>query len=424
MPRVHILFTFIVLLECMNVAERKAILLQMLNDCFDIETLKKNGVPRNAEFGISGKDDFRNVNITFTLDSQQSLTMCKLEWTETFSKMYGRGKIISTRLDNGQPVENNMLSKRYYAEDLTGVEILIHGEYPYSWKVGILYPNNLVSGRFIRAFMNEGIKAHTDSLTRLEKFRGDKVSIILSDTSTIRELYWLEKGHGKTYYQKVWELEYTCLVEDYSTRLEAYYQRIQTLDKITPAHHVLLHADWSYLQNAQQENIVFEKEFIREVTRWNATKTFAEIHSMTIRQAIDGLLPGLKRVTATDEYNFRQVLFQNLVVFFFRKDPDWDIIARQVIYGFDDDCTQMYGFPPDEESPTDFTFTYTPKFQKTSTASGTSQNENRLATSFLAHKENLFLSFFFLLTFSISTCIIFLHQPRKKILHQEFYMEL
>jgi len=213
-------------------------------------------------------------------------------------------------------------------------------------------------------------------------------------------------------------------MEDYSTRLEAYYQRIQTLDKITPAHYVLLNADWSYLQNAQQENVLFEKEFIREVTRWNATKTSAEIHSMTIRQAIDQLLPGLKRITATDEYNFRRVLFQNLVMFFFRTDPDWDIIARQVIYGFDDDCKQMYGFPPDEESPTDFTFTYIPTSQKTSTTSGTSQNENRLATSFLIHKANVFLTFFFLLTFSISTCFIFLHQPRQHFLHQEFYMEL
>jgi len=204
MARVHILFTFIVLLECMNVAERKAILLQMLNDCFDIETLKKNGVPRNAKFGISGKDDFRNVNITFTLDSQQSLTMCKLEWTETFSKMYGRGKIISTRLDNGQPVENNMLSKRYYAEDLTGVEILIHGEYPYSWKVGILYPNNLVSGRFIRAFMNEGIKAHTDSLTRHEKFRSDKVPIMLSDTSSLYSHSYPYKIQDSTFFWKTW----------------------------------------------------------------------------------------------------------------------------------------------------------------------------------------------------------------------------
>merc|ERR1719433_806652 len=84
------------------------------------------------------------------------------------------------------------------------IDIYHKGFFPH-WELTSLYPANLVSGKFIRSFIAQGIAIHSNMLG------GRKIELLLNDNSDAREMYWLEKQTGKTYYEAVWNLEYNCM---------------------------------------------------------------------------------------------------------------------------------------------------------------------------------------------------------------------
>merc|ERR1712079_671873 len=115
-----------------------------------------------------------------------------------------------------------------------------------------------------------------------------------------------------------------------------------------------------------EDNIfILEVEFREEVLAYYNSKSFAELQTMTIRQALNEFIP---RWSESDRYTnyYKQILAQNTFIYFFRNYQHWNQIARQVLSNYDWDCNSMRGYPEDS-TPRQFQF----QFARNGGSSGT-----------------------------------------------------
>jgi len=325
---------------------------RLLQSCFDKKIIAEQG-PVRRSFTIKGKDNFRYVELTLQVTGDIFGRHCALEWDASGIVELNSGKLISIYQATGEPVKPTTSKSEFVA---IGIDIF---NFPVPhWELSCLYPNGLVSGKFIKSFIVKAMNVHRKMLPEIP------LQFMLSDQSQNREMYWLEKGRGKTYYQGVWNVEYECLKEKYGTRLSDFLLKSAMAD-LAPAHIALSDKNLEPipLPNAkhQYDVLFFSKRFIRELQEWNATKTQHQIMNMNIRQALNDFMPRWKRPESELSESMKVALAKNTFTYFFRNHPDWDALARQVLLNFDSSCIYMTGAPLDP-NPIPMTFSFTSPF--------------------------------------------------------------
>jgi len=337
-------FFFIILLATEEIE-------RLLQSCFDKKTIAEQGSVTRRLFTIKGRDDFRYVELTFQVTGDIFGRHCSLEWDASGIAELNSGKLISVYHATGEPVKP---TTSHPANEFVAIGIDIYNFPVPHWELGCLYPNGLVSGKFIKSFIVKAMSIHRKMLPEIP------LQFMLSDQSQIREIYWLEKGRGKTYYQRVWNLEYECLKERYGTGLNDFLLKSAMAD-LAPAHIALRDQNFEPIPLPQARHefdvLFFSKRFIRELQEWNATKTEQQIANMNIRQALNDFIPRWKRPGNGLSESMKASLAKNTFIYFFRNHPDWDALARQVLLNYDSSCIYMAGMPVDSR-PMPMTFSY------------------------------------------------------------------
>jgi len=333
---------------------------ELLKSCFDSTLLEFVGPPKNAQFTIKARDEFRDVELIMIVTGDSLGNRCKLEWD---GWLVPCGKCKSVNHETGQPVPvlaTHMGPLTFAAtlvQHMAGITIEIYGGENPHWELTTYSPNNLMSDNFMKSFIAQGLAIHSKILG------GKRVFLRLSDLSPSRELYWLEKQTGRTYFEDVWNLEYECLIArmDAKTR-KSFYERSRVSYQAT-AMLALSDATFGPIKNAWSwEHPVsdFSAQFKLEIQTWLRKKGYPEdtagLASMNLVVALGDFIPQWRENPAYSQ--LQQVkLAQNTFMFFFRHHPNFDILARQVLYGYDDTCIFMTGIPRDD-LPYKFEFEY------------------------------------------------------------------
>lgn len=333
---------------------------ELLKSCFDSTLLEYVGPPKNAQFTIKARDQFRDVELVMIVTGDSLGNRCKLEWD---GWLVPCGKCKSVNHETGEPVPvlaTHMGPLTFAAtlvQHMAGITIEIYGGENPHWELTAYSPNNLMSDNFMKSFIAQGLAIHSNLLN------GKRVFLRLSDLSPSRELYWLEKQTGRTYFEDVWNLEYECLIArmDEKTR-KSFYERSRVSYQAT-AMLALSDATFGPIKNAWSwEHPVsdFSPQFKLEIQQWLRRKGYPEdtarLSSMNLVVALANFIPQWRENPAYSQ--LQQVkLAQNTFMFFFRHHPNFDILARQVLYGYDDTCIFMTGVPKDD-MPYKFVFEF------------------------------------------------------------------
>lgn len=339
---------------------------ELLRSCFDKNFNAILGAPKNARFTITAIDDFRHVMLTFKVVGTSDASKCSLIWDNSSPELgsirsvYNAG--YGTSGDGplgGQDIPMDETGFNLYGMIFgqTGIQIDIYNkDFPH-WELINFYPSNLVSGRFLRSFIVQGMKEHSDMVSTLSN--NVQVFLRVVDSSLIRELYWLESGTGKTYFEAVWTLEYDCIIGRYGSNRHLFHQvSLKCRDKLailalsTRTFDPIRRAFPGMNSPIQR----FSTSFGLELQRWVQSKSDEQISTMTIRDAIEDFIPRWKNSGRYDKME-EQTLAQNTFMFFFKVDPDFEMIARQVLLHYDETCNTMSGVPTDDD-PRDFHFSY------------------------------------------------------------------
>jgi len=417
------MFSFLLLLQIQHIlagSDTRPIfspLQQLIIWCFDPKILQHYGPPKDDIFIVKAVEFDRMVSIEFSVNGDDDGSGCLLEMNaHDIGDLPLAGAINSLTLNDNQPV------RRRDPDAITCIRIYIYAvnrgveESPY-WELTNLCPNGLVSGKFIRSFIVQGIRQHS-SLMHVE------IPLTLADQSNIRELYWLTKGVGQTYYEDQWNMEY-----DYFNCIEpekqaAFSQMSRKADK-RPASQAFADNNFNPI-TAAGEIFEFCYLFQLELENWRKTQDEAVINTWTIRKALDIFLPfWVSRYNET----MGQILAQNTFLYFFRHHPEFEKLARQVLTNQIADF--MTGNPRDP-TPFDFDFTYnkassllkkrrtTPRHSEQSEG-GSSSNEMGPSSVQATHrKKALLLSPFAHFIFIISIfLIIFVHFDKKPFFTSE-----
>lgn len=325
---------------------------ELLRSCFDLNLLAIVGPPKEAKFTLEAADDFRLVRLTFRVDGLEDGSKCTLIWDDARSDMGSIQSIYGPQSSkSGTPVEKEQTSVNHFGMTFgqTGIRIDVYNrDYPH-WELISFFPSNLVSGKFLRSFIVQGMAEQT-----LLFGHPNPVNLRVVDSSMIRELYWLENG-GKTYFESVWNLEYDCIVGRFGSQKDKFYKHSKECDKRLA---IFALSDLSYapirrafpgLHPPVQE---FTPAFMYAVHEWMKDKDEHHMSLLTIRQALDEFIPLWK-----GKYNRlgQQIMAQNTFMYFFKHDPGFDMVARQVLLHYDETCNTMSGYPMDK-NPRDFSF--------------------------------------------------------------------
>jgi len=372
---------------------------QMLTSCWneDVDT-------DSAEFILDiPDDDYRNLQIMFRIRRGFAGASCVIDFDESPDNF--RGHLVSINKNNGKNVERT--SPLF---DMTGIEIQVHSGANPRWEMASLFPNNLISGKAMRSFIIQGMSVHAEMI-------GHSVKLGLHDQSDIREQFWLEKGWGLTYYEAVWNLEYECLLEEKSAKEMILFHQISASADSLPAMIALRDVSFEKVltYRTRRPKFAFTLPFRIALEDWNATKTHHELESMTVRQVLDEFIPTWKDQFSSAE---RTGIAQSTFFYFFRHHPNFQDIARQVVFGYDSECDRASGIPRDPSPRTihvRFVLKGSPQHSKIVTSPDT-----------VSHFCSLLNSFF--IYFLIFTIVIFcfwwwLHLQKVAISH-DVYSEL
>jgi len=332
------------LLDETNKAELTELLLNCVRGTFAKSSFQNELESTDVTFTLLGKDDFRNVKLEFSVESGNNFgKMCSLVWDDWFSMI---GNLESTISMTGTVAERGIYMDGIYGsniqrlEEPTEIRIDIYKEPSWHWELVSLYPSNLVSAKFIRMFIVQGMKIHSELVQQ-------PVFLRLQDISSIRESYWLESREGKTYFQKVWNMEYECFLNrmNHGSRVE--FQVHSATAASMPAASAFEDKTFEPVKKIQTMTdslFHFADIFHEELDNWLASKEEDERNEMTIREALDAFIPMWK---GQEKYtqNQYQILAQNTFVYFFRHDAEFPLIATQVLQGYDDTCHSMRGRP-------------------------------------------------------------------------------
>jgi len=339
---------------------------ELLRSCFDKTFLDFNGPLAEAQFTITARDEFRDVELTFVVTGDELGNRCKLEWD---GWLVPCGRIKSTHHDTGKTVDmmgtpmGPLSEQASRMQNMAGITIDIYGgDHPH-WELTTYSPNNLLSDNFMKSFVAQGLRIHTQFLQKMSPQQGKIVFLRLSDLSPIRELYWLEHQTGRTYFEDFWNMEYECLCARMDTNSrKAYYDRARVSYMATA---LLALGDGTFgpIKNAwswEHPISVFAPFFIKEITIWFQKNGYpgnnAQLSSMNLVVALEDFIPQWRKNLAyTQQQQIK--LAQNTFMFFFRHHPQFDILARQVLSGYDDTCIFMTGIPHDNK-PYSFGFKF------------------------------------------------------------------
>jgi len=350
-------------------------LLELLRRCFDPESIQANGYPSKAEFTVSARDEFRDVDLTFAVFGDED--KCKLEWD---SWLVPVGRIRSVHHDTGEPVQKRAmkidpLDFEHHGislvSQISGVTFEIYNKDPPHWELTNWHTNNLVSLKFMYSFVSAGLRAHT-------RFCGEPVYLRMVDMSPYREFGWLMKDKGRTLFEYGWNMEYECLIERMNSAIrDQLYEYGRHVGNV-PAGNAMRDRTFGPIMNAmswQNPQRPYSQAFMVEIRDWLRANSIPIQGVFAMGQ---GVVPQQTRLLQlarmpskvvardfishwrTKGYDLQTSigLAQGTFTYFYRNAPNFDLLARQVLSGYDDSCYMMKGIPYDE-SPYAFTFTYT-----------------------------------------------------------------
>jgi len=335
--------------------EVSQIVINLLRSCFDPSLIRANGYPRGSDFTIKARDGFRDVELTFEVYGDEN--KCKLEWD---SWLVPRGRIRSVHYETREPVlpvvaEYGPLHFEFenvsLMSHIKGITIDIYGNSanPH-WELTSYQPHGLISDRFIISFLSQALYAHS-------VFANKAVYLRMNDQSPYRELSWLWKGSGRTYLEFEWNMEYECIRDrmNLAQRLKFYEhsKRIGETDvqltMLTIGNFNPIPNAWSWENRYREISPLFIDEmnnFIQSITQGDHAKLMASMKGKSTKQVVREFITFWK----DKHYSLKEGLdiIQSTFMFFYRDLDQFDIIARQVLSGYDDSCYSMQGIPIDK----------------------------------------------------------------------------
>jgi len=324
----------------------------LLRSCFSSQ------IPtRHDLFSITGNDGTRHVQIMFQFNSDGGRTCCNLEWGVTRTIREEDGAVIPLLMGSIISIDamNHLPTPLDYPEDMFRIiHIRICGGDNPKWLLNQLYPNGLVSGKFIRTFIARGIHAEAllyDSHVS-PNFNIPPVYLEVEDKTEMREEYWLDTGSGKTYFQS-WGIEYECILE-MSQNDRIALLTVSELAFNRPAAPAFGREDFQSVLSPYADEFyevgaeyTFHPTFIQEITGYRDSKSSQERQEMTTRDALREFMAMVRSRNYSDD---RMASFpQNTFLYFFRTHEDFDLLARQVLSDYDPECVKMRGMPNEEQ---------------------------------------------------------------------------
>jgi len=335
MFKVHSIFGLLLLIAESDFGPLRSLLAFCLNE----ENERSEG-----HFTVSGFDSSlnRDVTLDFTVKPDGE-SLCALSWLAPYEKN-SLTKIIDR--ENGDTI---LAPKRLGGA--TGIVIHVYGKNRNThWSLETLFPNGFVSGAFIRSFIVQAMEVHSEVFED-----GMAIPLRVTDSSKIREQYWLEKGIGKTYYEGEWNLEYECLKK---MNTDTYYHLKE---------YSAIAQDRKAIFDFLEDKSTFHKQhrlgglFWRLLQDWKNKRSSEELESITIRQFIQEFTPLWKAYIEDDTFekspSTRQEMSRLIFVYFFHDDQLWELLARQVLSNYAGNCFQMIGYPTDLK-PRQLTFAW------------------------------------------------------------------
>merc|ERR550534_647344 len=103
----------------------------------------------------------------------------------------------------------------------------------------------------------------------------------------------------------------------------------------------------------------FTELFTYELYQWRSSLQQEDFQTMTLRQAYTSFMASWK--AEQHSLNEQQILAKGTFMYFFRHHEIFDLLAKQVLSGYDDTCRAMRGIPLDPRaglSSAEFTFVF------------------------------------------------------------------
>jgi len=334
---------------------------ELMLACFDSANPR---VIQNATFVVRGIDGYRDVRLTLDVGITSAKDSCRLEWVVADPYTgHPKGDIESFTVSERDPVHT--LYDSLTGQFPTGIVINIWLETTiggYYLQLEQFHPNNLVSGKFVRSI----VWNICDAFGAL--FDRDLMTIIWDDYSSNRELYWLKKGTGLTYFEGEWDLEYECILDVEPPEREEML-RISREAQTFPATMALFRNEFPTFPgfqpilgidygNQNQRIFTFDQRFIGQMMIYRAEKE-EDWSTMTIKDVLQEFIPRWE--DASELYSYREMtkLAENTFMYFFQNHPNFTILASHVLFGYDENCASMRGFPQQRVNDPELTFTFT-----------------------------------------------------------------
>jgi len=334
---------------------------ELMLACFDSANPR---VIQGGSLVVSGIDGYRDVRLTLDVGITQAKDSCRLEWVVADPQSgHPKGDIESVTVSEREPVHT--LYDSLTEEFPTGIVIHMYLETAIAARylqIEQFHPNNLVSGKFVRTI----VWNLSDAFAAL--FDRDLMTIIWDDYSSNRELYWLKKGTGLTYFEGEWDLQYECIL-DVEPAEQMKMLRISREAQNFPASMAFAHNEWPNFPGFQpilsihyadqsQRIFKFDQRFIGQMMIYRAEKE-EDWGTMTIRDVLQEFIPRWEEASELYSYRQKTVLAENTFMYFFQNHPNFTTLASHVLFGYDENCASMRGFPLQRTNDPELTFAFT-----------------------------------------------------------------
>jgi len=379
-------------------------------------TLTVRGIDRDNDVGIPF-----DASIKFSQRGFQQY--CDLEWMHLYD-----GDLSNFKSSDGSTLQLTDPSQPTEIKISIQVQRIV---------IESLHPNGLVSGKFIKAFAYDLATAWTTV------FHSACYTVIENDYSSVRELYWLWKGQGKTYFEQEWGLEYDC-VSTLPLPEQLAYKQMAAAAQDLPAILALGQNEFPNFRGYKEiefdleYSFPFDTRFIGALELYRQQKGPAAFEHMTIREVLREFM-GTWTVEPEGMFTRPDItmLARNTFMYFFQNHTNFTDLARRVIQGMDSDCQRLSGIISnrsleDVDRMYEITIRPPPGRHENSGGAGSSYGpltQNSQAESVVAsHHMNILYTYF---TFPFFIMIIFIlvafwsiMDTGKETPHFDMYLEL
>lgn len=335
----------------------------LLDDCFDGRPIQPDmDDSSEASFMVHAMDGEKEVTISFDVSKSDDGLACHLEWVRSNDSAQAKGYMISVTLPGNSPVAPIYDGSSYMP---TEIKISIFKNEDESFRFDYimlksLHPNGLISLRFMKEFLIILDNEYEN------KFDNECLYIVHDDSSNIRELYWLTKKEGMTYFQQEWNLQYDCILSlnamdmssmelnamEFPASLAIMNMSLNAME--LPASLALSRNEFPTFVGYQpvpqapskQSVFHFDVRFIGTLELYRSEHSPEYFQTKTIRNVLAEFIP---RWTVGPGQLFTQaditMMARNTFVYFFRNHPNFTTLARIVLHGYDSRCGSMTGQP-------------------------------------------------------------------------------